>query len=124
MPSGISAIRKTENLHIILWLIKDTCWVLVWRPLGVLMVIPTISVAVYLLYQSRHSRSETYHNIAVCAWIAANSTWMCGEFFNYELRPIAAFFFISGLVTLAWYYLRWYRTDQQEEQSAGSNNSA
>jgi hypothetical protein len=117
------SLRKVENLHIVFWLLKDTCWVLVWRPLGVLMVIPTICFAFYLLFQSRKNRPETYHNIAVCAWIMANSTWMCGEFFNYEMRPVAAFFFISGLVTLAWYYIRWYKIDQQGEQNMSNSGN-
>ncbi|WP_219928772.1 hypothetical protein [Flavobacterium album] len=26
--------RKTENLHIVFWLIKDLCWVMLWKPLG------------------------------------------------------------------------------------------
>ncbi len=106
-------MRVIENLHILLWLIKDTCWALVWRPGGVIMVAPTIGVAVYILIKSVHHRVELFHNIAVCMWITANSTWMIGEFFGLELRPLAVVFFSIGLAALAIYYIFFYRADKR-----------
>ena len=104
-------MRKIENLHILLWLVKDTCWALVWRPGGVIMIVPTVGVAFYLLAHSRHDRSERYHNAAVCAWILANSSWMLGEFFNHDLRPLAVGFFSMGILALLVYYIFFYRKD-------------
>lgn len=74
-------IRGTENLHILLWIVKDTCWVQDYRLAGVLMILPTISVAIYLTAQARAQRDEFIHNLAVVFWLCANSVWMIGEFF-------------------------------------------
>ena len=98
-------IRKFENAHILLWLLKDLCWVSDFHTLGVAMIIPTGIVALYLTWVSRTNRTELVHNIAVCLWICANSTWMVGEFFFEErTKPQAQIFFLSGLVLLAVYY--------------------
>lgn len=40
--------RKLENLHIVLWLIKDLCWAMLWKPLGLIMIVPTIGAALLL----------------------------------------------------------------------------
>ena len=98
-------IRNLENTHILLWLIKDTCWVLNFKPLGVFMILPTIFMAVYLTILSRKDHKELLHNIAVTCWILANSVWMIGEFFfNDSTRLLAASFFIIGLISISIYY--------------------
>ncbi|HXH99941.1 MAG TPA: hypothetical protein VNI52_06710 [Sphingobacteriaceae bacterium] len=101
-----TSIRKYENLHIAFWLVKDTCWVMDLHVLGIIMILPTLSPAIYITLKSKSSLSEAFHNLAVCFWILANSTWMTGEFFfNDTLRPYATGFFITGLVIIAYYYL-------------------
>ncbi len=104
-------IRGTENLHILLWIVKDTCWVQDYRVAGVIMIVPTIGVALFLMMMSRPQREEFIHNVAICFWLCANSVWMIGEFFyNDGTRPWAMFFFGLGLVTLAVHYLpKWAR---------------
>jgi|APGre2960657505_1045072.scaffolds.fasta_scaffold00556_17 uncharacterized membrane protein (GlpM family) len=99
-------IRGTENLHILLWIVKDTCWVQDYRLAGVLMILPTISVAIYLTAQARAQRDEFIHNLAVVFWLCANSVWMIGEFFfDDHTRTYALVFFGIGLLTLAFHYL-------------------
>ena len=99
-------IREYENLHILLWLLKDTCWVMLWKPGGLIMIIPTIAVAFHITWLRRQIISDLFHNLAVSFWICANSAWMIGEFyFDDGLRNIALFFFISGLITLGIFYL-------------------
>lgn len=115
-PGKMHALRRIENLHILLWLMKDTCWAMVWKPGGIIMIAPTVGVAFYLLYRSRESRSELYHNIAVCMWILANSTWMIGEFIDKDLRSFAAVLFSIGLLTLAVYYTLYYKKDKLAEE--------
>ena len=106
----LSKIRGTENLHILLWIVKDTCWVQDYRVVGVSMIIPTIAVAIYLTVKAREQREEFIHNMAVCFWLCANSIWMIGEFFyNDQTRPYATVFFALGLGTLALHYLpKWW----------------
>ena len=108
--------RWLENLHILLWLIKDTCWAMEWKPGAAAMIIPTIGVAIYLLYRSKRNKTELYHNAAVCMWIIANSTWMMGEFINMDLRPIAAILFGIGIGILAIYYSVYFRKDRIDEK--------
>ena len=99
-------IRVTENAHILLWLIKDTCWVLDQRLLGVCMIVPTILVAVYLTARTRTIREEFIHNLAVVFWLCANSVWMIGEFYyDDHTRPFALVFFALGLLTLTVHYV-------------------
>ena len=86
-----------------------------WRPGGLFMIVPTLSVAFYILWRSRKSRADVYHNIAVCLWIIANSVWMTGEFFKLELRPYAVGIFITGLIILVFYYMFYFAKDRQEE---------
>ncbi|MFN8293236.1 MAG: hypothetical protein U0T72_05895 [Chitinophagales bacterium] len=102
----IRKIRQTENQHILLWLIKDTCWVLDFKWGGMALILPTLLVAMYITWKWRMYRAELFHNIAICCWISANITWMIGEFyFNDSTRPIATVFFAMGLCSIAYYYL-------------------
>ena len=100
-------IRKFENFHILLWLIKDLCWVTLSETMGVIMIIPTVAFAIYITWLSRANKAELFHNLAVCFWISANSVWMTGEFFyNDSLRQQAIVFFVLGLLSIAWYYYK------------------
>lgn len=100
--------RKIENLHILLWLLKDLCWVADWKGLGTFMILPTLSVAIWLTWKMRREYTELMHNLAVISWILANATWMIGEFyFNDGTRPIALGFFLLGLCLLFVYYGPW-----------------
>ena len=73
--------RKIENLHIVFWLLKDVSWALFWRPIGLLMLVPTLSVAFLITWQTRKLKSELFHNLAIVFWICANGFWMITEFF-------------------------------------------
>lgn len=102
----LKKIREYENLHILLWLLKDTCWVMLWQTAGIIMIVPTIAVAIHITWLRRDIKSDLFHNLAVCMWISANSIWMIGEFFfDDSLRPIAMIFFIAGLITVGSYYI-------------------
>ncbi len=101
----IKKIRGYENMHIVMWLLKDTCWVMDWHVVGMIMVVPTIALAFFITWKSRSEKAELFHNLAVSSWIIANSTWMTGEFFyNDTTRPYAAVFFALGFVFIIWYY--------------------
>lgn len=101
--------RRIENLHILLWLIKDACWALNLRIPALIMIVPTILAAVIITWQTRKLFSEVMHNLAVVFWIIANCTWMIGEFYGidegtYGLRHIALIPFSIGLLILGVYY--------------------
>lgn len=117
--------RRLENLHIVFWLFKDISWCMIWRELGIIMVIPTLSVAIYIAYRTRRIKSELAHNLAVAFWISANSYWMIAEFYGfdeakvvggYEGRHLAMIPFIIGVLILAWYYLIERPKERKSEQ--------
>ncbi len=108
-------IRKIENVHVALWLVKDISWCSDWQWLGMLMVAPTLVVASRICWLTRADGEELVHNLAVVFWVTANITWMIGEFFyNDVTRPMARVFFAIGAVCLAGYYgrklVRWALT--------------
>jgi len=89
-----------------MWLLKDICWVMIWELGGLIMIIPTIGIALHITWLRRHIKSDLYHNMAVSLWISGNSIWMIGEFFYDDgLRTPALLFFLSGLTSVIYYYL-------------------
>ena len=89
------------------------------------MVIPTLSVAIYIAYRTRRIKSELAHNLAVAFWISANSYWMISEFFGfdevkvfngYEGKHLAMIPFLIGVAILAWYYIFERRNEVKKEK--------
>ena len=116
--------RKMENLHIVFWIFKDISWFLFWKPLGILMIIPTLFISIVILYNTRKMVSELCHNIAVTVWIMANSYWMVSEFLGFDehiiygtiiYKHLALIPFLTGVLALAYYYLYWrFKNPEQE----------
>jgi hypothetical protein len=98
--------RRIENLHIFFWLVKDISWAMLWKPIGMFMLIPTLTVAIVITWQTRKIISELFHNLAVVFWITANGYWMIIEFYGYdeELRVYTSIPFTIGLVFIVSYY--------------------
>jgi hypothetical protein len=59
-------IRLSENFHIILRLLKDTCWLVQFKIGGIVMIAPTILMAFYLAWQTRKNNIQFHPNMAVC----------------------------------------------------------
>ncbi|HEY8035237.1 MAG TPA: hypothetical protein VIF37_06580 [Methylobacter sp.] len=98
-------LREYENFHIVLWLLKDTCWLMEWRLQGIIMIVPTIAAALHITWLGRHNTANLFHNLAVSSWICGNAVWMIGEFFfDDTLRPFAKVFFSIGVLFLVVYY--------------------
>jgi hypothetical protein len=115
--------RKMENLHIVFWLFKDVAWCMGWRPLGIVMIIPTLLISIIIAWRTRQYVSELCHNIAISLWISANSYWMVSEFLHfdtkilygeYTFKHLALIPFILGLLILGYYYLYWKPTHKHE----------
>jgi hypothetical protein len=106
--------RKMENLHIVFWLLKDISWCLIWKPLGIMMIAPTLIIAIIISIRNRQYVSETCHNLAVVFWIAANSYWMISEFLHFDdhvitgsitYKHVSVIPFAIGILILAYYYI-------------------
>ena len=107
------AHRKTENLHIVFWLMKDISWCMLWRALGMFMIVPTLGAAIFITWRSRHIRADLAHNLAVVFWITANAWWMIAEFFEFDESPfllgvsgrhLAMIPFVIGALVLVRHY--------------------
>lgn len=108
--------RKMENLHIVFWLFKDISWCMIWKPLGIAMIFPTLIIAVVISIRTRRFMSEVCHNVAIVFWISANAYWMISEFFAFDTRHLFGDFsfkhlaiipFAMGILMLAYYYVIW-----------------
>jgi hypothetical protein len=108
--------RKMENLHIVFWLFKDISWCMIWRPLGIAMIIPTLFIAIIITVRTRQFMSEVCHNMAIVVWISANSYWMISEFLHFDSLPLigditykhlAIIPFSIGIAILGYYYIWW-----------------
>ncbi len=106
--------RKMENLHIVFWLFKDISWCLIWKPLGIIMIFPTLIISIIIAWRTRKYVSELCHNLAITVWITANSYWMVTEFLgidenmvigNIDFKHLAVIPFTMGVLILAYYYL-------------------
>ena len=89
---------------------------MVWRPLGIAMVFPTLIIAIVISIRTRQFMSELCHNVAVTFWITANAYWMISEFFHFDTlvvygdityKYLAIIPFSIGILMLAYYYLVW-----------------
>ncbi len=105
-----------ENLHIVFWLFKDIGWCLVWKPLGIVMIFPTLIISIVIAYRTKEMVSELCHNLAITFWISANSYWMISEFMKFDVlyiygmityKHLALIPFFMGVFCLVYYYAIW-----------------
>jgi hypothetical protein len=108
--------RKMENLHIVFWLFKDISWCMIWRPLGIAMIFPTLSIAIIIAYRTRQFMSEVCHNVAIVFWITANAYCMISEYLHFDenivfdnitFKHLCIIPFAIGILILAYYYIIW-----------------
>lgn len=97
--------RFYENLHIPLWLVKDTCWAMQFKTLGVIMIVPTLFLAIRISLMTPKDKIDFLPNISICFWITANSIWMCDEFFEMGIKNYCLIPFGIGLVFIFFWLL-------------------
>ena len=98
-----------------MWLLKDICWMMHYKTVGLIIFIPTIILALFLCMIT-FKTSHFLPNIAVSCWIGANGTWMLGEFFVFDYKPLSLLLFMSGTLTIAAYFLIKQKTGTSEER--------
>lgn len=110
----LNRIRHYEYLHIVFWLVKDSCWMLGLKVLGSIMIIPTIGLAILIVYHTRNTK-DVFINLAIMCWISANSFWMFVEFFNHlEFKFWASIPFAFGFIFVSVFY---YKTMTKKKRS-------
>ena len=117
--------RRMENMHIAFWLLKDISWCMVWRELGIAMIVPTLSVAIWIAWRNHQNKAELAHNLAIVFWISANAYWMISEFFGFDTmivwkdftgKHLALIPFGSGALILIYYYAVQRRKELKEKK--------
>ena len=106
-------VKRFENFHVFLWLMKDVSWCNTWVKYGVVMAVPTLLLQIYITWLTRKNFIEMIHNVAVCLWLCANITWMSGEFFfngeddwfDKNMTWLPDIFFFSGIGIVAAVYV-------------------
>jgi hypothetical protein len=53
--------KKKENLHVVLWLVKDFAWLIHFKVMGLVMAVPTVILAIVLTIKSLMSLFDTYY---------------------------------------------------------------
>lgn len=121
-----SRFRRMENMHIAFWLMKDISWCMIWKTLGIIMVIPTLSIAIWISVKNRRNKAELAHNLAIVFWISANAYWMISEFFHFdetvfwniiEGRHLTLIPFLTGSAILFYYYVFQRREDLKNKET-------
>jgi hypothetical protein len=114
----LNKIRQYENLHIVFWLIKDTCWMLELKLFGAIMIVPTVLLCMWIIYKTRTSL-DVYINLAILFWIAANSFWMLTEFFgDVANKHYAGIPFAIGFIFVGIFGLKWWKSRGSDEEIA------
>jgi len=91
--------NKLDFLHFSFWLLKDICWLLKWKLLATIMVIPTFLLTVYILFKTKKFISSTG---IFSSWVMMNIFWMLHELYDIPLF-FAKSFIVIGLITLVSY---------------------
>jgi hypothetical protein len=119
--------RKMENMHIVFWLLKDVSWCMIWKPLAIAMIFPTLIISIIICYRTRHLKSELAHNLAITFWITANAYWMVSEFVKFDTvhiwqtfegKHLALIPFTIGVLLLFNYYIFQKPREDRESQVA------
>ena len=99
---------------------------MIWKPLGIAMVFPTLIIAIIIAWRTRDLVAELAHNMAIIFWITANAYWMVSEFLGFDQTPIvfgiegkylATVPFAIGIIFLAYYYI-FQKPKEREETLA------
>lgn len=113
----LSKIRHFENFHILLWLIKDSCWLMQWKIAGTIAFFPAIIMAIYICYKTRNQPLAFLVNLSVLCWISANSCWMFTEFYNLHGKLPALVLFGIGLVFIFIYLYQVIVKNSSEDEN-------
>lgn len=76
---------------------------MIWKPLGIAMIIPTLGFAVWFCIKSFQT-TEFYVYLATLFWICANALWMILEFYQQEnYKYISVILFLIGIAFIFYY---------------------
>lgn len=70
-----------------------------WKYMGMLMIIPTLTVAIWMIKRTWNDL-EKWINLSVLFWVMANSWWMITEFYGIDetMKYYSSFPFTLGFL--------------------------
>jgi hypothetical protein len=98
MSGNTKFLSALETSHVPLWLLKDICWLMSFRLVGVIIAIPTVLVAMIMVVLTYKDRSAFLPNLSIALWIIANTNWMVAEFYEFDTKSYSLYPFIGGLL--------------------------
>jgi hypothetical protein len=103
--------KQYENVHVLLWLGKDTAWNWEWKLMWLIFSVPTVLIGLDFLHKSLFTKRLMIDHAHYCAqflWVFSNLVWAYGELFLPESRDEAIDFWTVS--TDAKKSARWYST--------------
>lgn len=98
IPDRYKSRYFLETIHIPLWLVKDICWLMEYRTLGIIIAVPTILVAFIMCGITYKERDHFLPNVSIAFWIVANANWMVAEFYRLETKSLSIYPFLLGVL--------------------------
>jgi len=95
-----------ETAHIPLWLIKDVCWLMTYRTVGIVFAVPTIIVAIIMAFITYSDKDRFLPNVSIAFWIIANANWMVAEFYEFDTRFYSIYPFTAGILVFIVFLLQ------------------
>ena len=100
MESKESGVQ-IDTWHILLWLLKDTLWVMSFKYLAIAMIVPTVLYTLYILKKHYQQRIYFFNYLAILFWLLGNSFWILNDFLlNEKYDWVCYILFSVGIVTL------------------------
>ena len=84
--------RAYENLHIVLWMLKDYSWNTLNKPLWFASTIPTVLIGIDFVYTTGRAENmiiDHVHYISQLLWVGGNLAWAAGELFTDDDDPLS-----------------------------------
>ncbi|MFN0203897.1 MAG: hypothetical protein ACKVTZ_20420 [Bacteroidia bacterium] len=98
---------KFDGFHLLLWLIKDTLWVMGFKNATLFMVFPTLTYTFYLLYKNYQDKDFFILYLAILCWLLGNSAWIINDFWlQNQYDKVCYVFFFLGIAVSIFHILR------------------
>lgn len=90
---------KFDSIHLLLWLIKDTVWVMGFKHIAIFMIFPTVGYTCFLLYKNYSDQNYFILYSAILCWLLGNSAWILNDFlFDNKYNKVSYLFFALGIL--------------------------
>ena len=98
---------KFDSIHLLLWLVKDTLWVMGFKYATLFMILPTVGYTFYLLSKNYQDKNYFILYLAILCWLLGNSAWILNDFlFENKYNVICYALFLLGIAIILFHILK------------------